>query len=114
VFDSQSLMERVDGDLDLIGILAESFREDGSRSLNQLRTALEHQDQKAAAKAAHTLKGTAGNLSGLRMADLAFRLEQAICSENHPGTESLLEILEESFRELQSEISDFASRNVQT
>lgn len=114
VFDSQSLMERVDGDLDLIGILAESFREDGSRSLNQLRTALEHQDRKAAAKAAHTLKGTAGNLSGLRMADLAFRLEQAICSENHPGTESLLEILEESFRELQSEISEFASRNTQT
>jgi HPt (histidine-containing phosphotransfer) domain-containing protein len=108
-------MERVDGDLDLIGILAESFREDGPGSLNQLRTALEHQDQKAAAKAAHTLKGTAGNLSGLRMADLAFRLEQAaICFENHPDTESLLEILEESFRELQSEISDFASRNVQT
>jgi two-component system sensor histidine kinase/response regulator len=107
VIDSEALLNRVDSDLELITILTDAFREDGSRTLNNLRTALETRDQKAAARAAHTLKGTAGNLSGLRLAAAASAMERSAAEGNFENASALFVRLETCFHDLQQSLNEF-------
>src|SRR5207244_3428954 len=62
VLDRATLLERVGGDCELLGILREALSEDGPARIAELRTALAARDFLTAKRAAHTLKGTAGNL----------------------------------------------------
>ncbi len=99
----------MDGDIDLVAVLAESFQEDGQQSLERLRTAIQADDRAAAAKAAHTLKGTAGNLSGLRMAGLAYELEKSVLQGESAMTAELFGQLETGFVELQQQLTALAA-----
>jgi len=75
VLNQQDLMNRIENDLDLIPILAEAFREDAPRYLDSFNAALAAGDYQQIRKLAHTIKGSAGNLSGIRLYELAKSLE---------------------------------------
>ena len=77
VIDADELLDRVSGDNDLIEILTNAFREDGPRHISAYATAVRDGDLVAAKRAAHTIKGCAGNLAGVRLRDLAKEMEQA-------------------------------------
>jgi HPt (histidine-containing phosphotransfer) domain-containing protein len=77
VLDRATLLERVGDDHELIGILTEALREDGQARIAELRRGLDANDLLAAKRAAHTLKGTAGNLAAMQLAGVARAAEHA-------------------------------------
>ncbi|MDZ7833106.1 MAG: Hpt domain-containing protein [Desulfobacterales bacterium] len=74
-FAVNELMERVDGDDELIREVLEIFLEDTPRTLEALKTGISDQSPEAVAKAAHTLKGASANIAANRLRDHAHQLE---------------------------------------
>lgn len=94
VLDRASLLERIGDDRELIGILTEALKEDGQARIAELRRGLEANDLLAAKRAAHTLKGTAGNLAAMQLADVARVAEQAASAGDTAGILAALQQLE--------------------
>jgi HPt (histidine-containing phosphotransfer) domain-containing protein len=76
VFDRRSLLERVDGDDTLLGVIVEVFLEDFPNSLRAIEQAFASQDPAKLRGAAHALKGAAANISGEQLREAAHQLEQ--------------------------------------
>jgi CheY-like chemotaxis protein/HPt (histidine-containing phosphotransfer) domain-containing protein len=77
--------------------LVELFREDGGMRLEAIRKARSAKDAAALAAAAHTLKGSSGNLGGRRLAALVSRLETAAKAADWPVAEELIPAVERAF-----------------
>ena len=108
VLDRDELMRRVGGDEELIGILAEAFRDDTSRHLTAFSTALRAADCAAVKKVAHTIKGCAGNLSGIRLCELAKLVEHSVAAGDLAVAKLSLPQLEHEMNALLNEIQAFA------
>jgi signal transduction histidine kinase/CheY-like chemotaxis protein len=76
VLDKVSLVEVVDGDIEFLRELTRLFGEETPHLLADIGQAIESSDRALLQRAAHTLKGSAGNLCGMRTAEVALRLEQ--------------------------------------
>ncbi len=76
VLDEVSLAEVVDGDVEFLRELARLFGEETPHLLADMGQAIESGDRALLQRAAHTLKGSAGNLCGKRAAEAALLLEQ--------------------------------------
>ncbi len=76
IIDREEVMERVDGDLELLMEMVELFCHDYPKLLSQMRDAIENKDDEALEHSAHTLKGTVGNFSAIGAYETAFRLEK--------------------------------------
>lgn len=77
--------------------LVELFREDGGIRLAAIRKARMAKDAAALAAAAHTLKGSSGNLGGRRLAALVSRLEIAAKAGDWSLAEELIPAIERAF-----------------
>ena len=77
--------------------LVELFREDGAMRLEAMRKARLAKDAAALSAAAHTLKGSSGNLGGRRLAALVSRLETAAKAADWPVAEELIPAVERAF-----------------
>ena len=73
--DRASLLERVEGDRELLAEMVHLFEEDAPKLLAAMRDALQRCDVVALERAAHSLKGAAGNLSAKATAAAASQLE---------------------------------------
>jgi two-component system, sensor histidine kinase and response regulator len=74
--DLVSLLQRVEGDKELLAEMVQVFLEDLLNLLNTMRDALQHGDMVVLERSAHSLKGAAGNLSAKQAADAAMKLEK--------------------------------------
>ncbi len=94
---------------DLVGELSQLFLERGPRGLVRVRQALAAQDFAAAEQAAHSLKGTCGNLGATRMAALAAALEHhAAAGAREEGTRQA-EAVAEEFERVAVELREILS-----
>jgi PAS domain S-box-containing protein len=84
-FDRAAALERLGGDEELFAELADLFRTDGPRMLEEVRGALARGDATAVQRAAHGLKGAAGYVGGGPAAEAAHRLE-ALGARGELGT----------------------------
>src|SRR6266851_4223614 len=75
VLDGSGLAELISGDGELLRELTSLFAQEGPRLLGEMGRAIEASDRESLRKAAHNLKGSAGNLYGIRAAEIARRLE---------------------------------------
>jgi signal transduction histidine kinase/CheY-like chemotaxis protein len=100
VLNREDVLTRISHDFDLLSMLYEAFQEDAPRNLQQIQAALVQQDFVQLKKAAHTLKGTAGNLGGMRLAAQAQALELAAVEQNKVAIEENFSNLEPMLREL--------------
>jgi two-component system, sensor histidine kinase and response regulator len=73
--DRASLLERVEGDQELLNEIIHLFQENAPRLLTALRNALQNGDMAALERCAHSLKGAASNLSANAAAAAALQLE---------------------------------------
>ncbi len=73
--DRKAILERVDGDRALLAELVDLFVADSSDLVLALQAAVDAADSVALERAAHTLKGSAGNFGPSRLAELALELE---------------------------------------
>jgi CheY-like chemotaxis protein len=75
VLDEAGLVALVSGDAQLLHELAGLFLADGTRQLDEIRSALESGDLGSVQRAAHTLTGSASSLGGKGTAEAALRVE---------------------------------------
>ncbi len=88
------LLDRVEGDLELLAELLRLFLDDLPENRDALLKAIEGDDLGGAAIAAHKLKGMLANLSAIQMASLASEIELAARSGDLDKIKPLLPILE--------------------
>jgi HPt (histidine-containing phosphotransfer) domain-containing protein len=92
------LMERLDGDQELLRELLVMFREDVRINLEKTRSAIGTGDYEGLSRTAHTMKGMLRNLSMGAAAETAAALEKA-SRENREGDSR--ELLEKLVKELE-------------
>jgi CheY-like chemotaxis protein len=74
--DRVSLLERVEGDQDLLTEMIHLFQQDAPKLLAAMHDALERKDMAMLERAAHSIKGAVSNLSAKSAADAAQLLEK--------------------------------------
>jgi len=74
-FNEDKLLEKIDGDTDLMKSLLETAAEEYPKFLQQLKTACENRDPGGIKTIAHTLKGSAYNLEMIVLGDIARKME---------------------------------------
>jgi HPt (histidine-containing phosphotransfer) domain-containing protein len=99
-----SLQERLMGDKELIVEVLKVFLDDAPKQLADMKDALPEKNMEKACDAAHSLRGSAGNIGAERLHSIARQIEKAARDGNAQKTESLLTEIMASFEELKSEI----------
>ena len=107
VLDTQAALERLEGDLQLLRELAEIFRENATQLLTQIRDACARQDVPALLLAAHSLKGSAANLSAEAVCHVAEQLEQLTFGRDLRGCSPLVASLEAEMQRLERALTQF-------
>ena len=102
VINRDEVMERVDGDVELLAQMAELFLDDCPRLLSEIQEAITRSDSKALEYVAHTLKGSVGNFSAVAASDAALRLEMM-------GRDGDMTHAAEAYTALEAEIKRFES-----
>jgi len=82
VWDLESVLERLMGKKDLLKTLLEVFFDESPERLFSLQQAIDANDSEQVRFFAHTIKGVAANLSGLRLQQQAALMEAAAKEEN--------------------------------
>jgi CheY-like chemotaxis protein len=75
--DRVALLERVEGDQELLGEMIQLFVADAPQLLDAMRNALQQGDMILLERSAHSMKGAAGNLSAQVTVTAASKLEQS-------------------------------------
>ncbi len=75
VLDRDSLLARVGHDSEFLRTIIDIFREECPKRLQEIRTALKTGDATQLRQAAHTAKGTFGNVGGQRASESALAVE---------------------------------------
>ena len=82
IFDVSALRERVQDNAELMGELVRIFIDDVPSRIGEMQSAFAKHDWPALQRAAHTLKGSAGVMSGKRLMAAARELEEVARSES--------------------------------
>jgi CheY-like chemotaxis protein len=91
--DRVSLLERVEGDQELLAEMIHLFQEDAPQLLATMRDALQRGDMPLLERSAHSLKGAAGNFSAKHTAAAALHLESDARNKDATSAkESLMEL----------------------
>lgn len=100
LWDKADALKRIGNNSALLHKIIESFMNDGLKSLNALRTALDEGNSEHAQLYAHSLKGAAGNVGALKLQNLTKHLEEAAKNNNltavREGFEECAHILNET------------------
>jgi HPt (histidine-containing phosphotransfer) domain-containing protein len=75
VINKVEILDRVDGDIELLLELIDIFREDSSRLISEIRAAVSREDAARIEHNAHSLKGSVGNFGAATAYSAAAKLE---------------------------------------
>lgn len=100
--DRQELLERVEGDLDLLVALVQAYLSRLSERLSRIEEAVRSRDAAALADAAHTLKGSTANFSRGEVHRLSAELERKGKAEEWGGVDEGYDALERAAENLRS------------
>jgi len=98
--DRRSLLERVEGDHELLAEMITLFLEDAPRLLAAMRDALARSDMPVLERTAHSMKGAASNLSAPVTTAAAFELEKSAKSGDSESSKESLAKLESAVQKL--------------
>ena len=97
VFDQESVLERVGGDMEFLKELIELFKSDYPQKMAQLSKGIKEEDFKTIKETAHSMKSASGNLSLTRVYDLSFKIEGM-------GRKGKIQGIEKAYNELEEEL----------
>ena len=106
-FASNELLERVDGDEELMREVLGIYLEDTPNTLEKLKLALDGALSEDAAKAAHTLKGASANIAANRLRDHAYQIELKAKSGDLDGAAAIYSAIEAEFKELEAHLKRY-------
>jgi HPt (histidine-containing phosphotransfer) domain-containing protein len=104
-FDPQSLLDRVDGDMELLRELVDVFAEEGPRMLTRIQEAIEQNSALELETASHKIKGTVLQFSANAAAAEALALEEMGRSGSVAGAELLLKKLKREIELVQAALN---------
>ena len=102
--DRNALIARVEGDRELLRELAAIFAEESPLQLRAIGDAISGSDPAAVAWTAHALKGSASNVGGIAVAQLAGQLEQQGRANDLHGARDVYERLASALGLLRTEL----------
>ena len=88
---------------DYIGELIDTFLDDAPNLLAQMKSALANNDAESFRRAAHSMKSNAATFGAMELSLLAKELEN-FGRENNLEIGNRLEVMEESFRQVESQL----------
>ena len=100
VFSLEKALEIVDGERELLAEMIQLFYEFGPQTAARIQAAVAGGNLEEARRQAHSLKGSAANLAGERLTDLAWSLEQAGREGDQGGLELLVRSLDSELAHL--------------
>ena len=106
-FDAEAAMERVDGDRELLVEILGLFQEQAGSTQADIQSALTKRDGPALERAAHSLKGSAGNISALEVQDVALDLEHTGRDGHWTDAEAAWKTLEKALPRLTTALAAF-------
>jgi len=98
--DRVSLLERVEGDQDLLAEMVHLLQQEAPHLLATMRDALERGEMGVLERSAHSLKGAAGNLSAKTAAAAASRLEEDAKNKDAESAKNSLVEVERAVKNL--------------
>ncbi|MEO7998889.1 MAG: response regulator, partial [Gemmatimonadaceae bacterium] len=107
-FDTVGALDRLEGDSELLNELAEIFRGESDRMLQDVRLSVESGDAPAVCRSAHVLKGSASSIGGDAVATVAKTLEAMGREAQLDGALTQLRVLERELSRLNTEIIRFS------
>lgn len=90
IFDRQSVLDMVDGELDFVHELIELFLTNLPEQISKLRTGAVTSDSSTVQKVAHRLKSSIGNLGGRRAQEAITQLEDVALDGDLSRVDELL------------------------
>ncbi|HEX3654586.1 MAG TPA: response regulator [Pirellulales bacterium] len=100
IFDEDAALGRVEGDRGLLGELIDIFLKQCPEWTTEIDGALAQRDSERLHRAAHTLKGAAGNLGFESVADFAKQLEMLSAASDWPAVQAAAAALEQAITQL--------------
>ncbi len=108
IINREALIERVSGDMDLLGELVEIFMDDSLRLVDRIRRGVMEKDADDLEKAAHGLKGSVLNFEAKGVADIAQALETMGRNRDLTQAQSLVADLEKQVDALRAALKAIA------
>ncbi|MBD3181523.1 PAS domain S-box protein [Candidatus Poribacteria bacterium] len=99
--DKNDVMERVDGDMELLSDMIEIFMEEYPSLLAEIKQAIDNKDNKSLEYSAHSLKGSVGNFGSQEVFDAALNLEIIGRNGNLSEAPAVLENLKSKLKQLE-------------
>jgi PAS domain S-box-containing protein len=104
-FDRAGVLERLEGDHELLAELAGLFLGQADRMLGEVRRQVEARDAAGVQRSAHALKGSAGSIGGVAVATAAHALETLGRDQQLDGAEARLAELTTEMARLTGELA---------
>ena len=104
-FCRADLMDRLDGDEELLREIVEVFLSEGPGRIEEIRTALQEGDAPKIERSAHSMKGAAANISACRLRGVAHDIESAARQGALALAASLEDALDREYRILSAELT---------
>ena len=97
IFDRTAILERLDGDEELLDEILSIFLEDVPVRLKKLLHALEIGDESLSAAEAHTIKGASANVGAAAFQAALLEVEMAVHGKDMKRAKSLIPVIEKNF-----------------
>jgi len=104
--DRASLLDRVEGDQELLAEIIKVFLADAPQLLSAMQKALQQNDMILLERSAHSMKGAAGNMSALATVNAASQLEQSAKKGDAEKSKSNLTALQGAVERLLPVLAD--------
>ncbi len=105
-FDREKALERMDNDEELLAELVGIFIEEAQGYLECCTEALKKSDFETAYRAAHSLKGSAANISAEDLSEKAYAMEMAMREKKMENADVLLENISKSMQHTKNVLSN--------
>lgn len=105
VWDREQALKRVRGKPERLATLIAIFTEHTTEKLAELKIAVAHGNLKEVKNIAHSIKGSAGNLNGLRLQKVSQELELAAHEVNMDEAQRLFPLLMKEYKAFEAEIT---------
>ncbi len=113
IFNKSEIIKRLSGDKDLIHDIVELFISNGPLQFDKLKKALDNNDRERLKITAHTIKGSARNVSASQVASNAFEIEKKSGEESREEISLLIKKLEDSYYKFKEFVSrDYLSDEI--
>ena len=109
-FDRETLMERIDGDRELLAELFEDFLQDKDDHLENARTAIAASSLKGMYDAVHALRGCVANFCANRAFDVASELQDRLRNDWGDDIATMFKGLEGEIASLTDELRSFVEQ----